>query len=70
MTKQQQIIAALKALKRATPDFYDTLKEDYCPHNVGLKSARENECGMTDMHKSFVIGFCPECWHIAMEADE
>lgn len=69
MTKEQRIkiIRALKALQRANHEFFDVLKEDYCPHNVGLQSGRENECGMNDTKSAFVIGYCSECWEMAME---
>lgn len=66
MNKQQKVIASLKALQRATPEFFDVLQDDYCPHNLGLKSGRQNECGMNDTKSSFVLGYCDECWRIAM----
>lgn len=67
MTKKQRIINALDVLKSDAPELYDGIVNGDCPHEAGLMDVRLEQCGSDDTDRSFVMGFCAECWRLAME---
>ena len=64
--KQERIVGALKTLQRDAPELYDGLINGDCPHSAGLNEARKKDCGYNEPGAAFVMGYCEECWRLAM----
>jgi len=66
MSKKDRVVKALRILQIDAPEFFDAIINGDCPHNAGLESAKEEDCGFNDTEHAFVMGYCEECWRLAM----
>jgi hypothetical protein len=67
VTKKQRIIKALGILREDAPEVYDSIINGDCPHEAGLKEPNAGKCGFNEVDSAFVMGFCEECWRLALE---
>ena len=70
MNKKQRIINALGVLKKDAPELYGAIISDDCPHEAGLDDPNGSKCGFNGTDSAFVMGFCEECWKMALEGKE
>ena len=66
-SRKERIIDALMILKKDAPELYIGLINGECPHEAGLSDENRDLCGMDDTDSAFVMGYCRECWKLAME---
>ena len=71
MKQRERIISALRTLERNAPELYGAIVNGDCPHEAGLTEPNAGKCGFNDAENAFVMGYCEECWRLAMgENDE
>lgn len=49
------------------PELYDGLINGECPHECGLREVNRDLCGIDSTVSSYVMGYCRECWQMALE---
>lgn len=70
MTKRERVLQALSTLRKDAPELYEGLINGQCPHEANLTDANKDLCGMDCTDNAFVMGYCAECWQLAMEGKQ
>lgn len=68
MKRRDRILQALSTLRTDAPELYAGLINGECPHECGLNDVNRDLCGKDDTDSTFSMGYCKECWKLAMEA--
>ena len=64
--KQQRIVDALNVLAKDAPELFGSIVNVDCPHEAGFTEPNAGKCGFNDTENALVIGYCEECWRLAM----